>query len=80
MRYNDSSTDVWELNDGESVQVDLTIPASTTISLWEQDLFMKDGDDDFLGEAKLQGHGGRVEFKNPSKGDHLYTLSYETEN
>jgi hypothetical protein len=62
---------------GDRKKVNKIVEAGETVSLYEKDGVIKDGDDDFLGEATVQGHGGTLEFKNPRIGDHLYRLTYE---
>jgi hypothetical protein len=64
---------------GDSIQVEKTVEAGTSVSLWELDGWfrIKDGDDDFLGEAKVQGNSGVLRFENPALGKHIYTLSFE---
>lgn len=78
LKLGDYTTDIWKMKAGESVQVNRVVEAGTTVSLWERDGFRKDGDDDFLGSATLQAPEGKVRFEQPATGDHLYTLSYET--
>ncbi|KAA3612171.1 MAG: hypothetical protein DWQ05_19405 [Calditrichaeota bacterium] len=70
-------TKVWKLKAGESIQVGLTVAAGTSVTLYEKDGLLTDGDDDFLGTAKLIGRSGTLQFKIPEIGDHFYTLSYE---
>ena len=79
LKLGNSTTKVWELKAGMSVLVELIAEAGTSISLWEKDGIMKDGDDDFLGTASLQGQGGKLHFEIPATGNHLYTLSYESD-
>ena len=70
-------TDEEEIRIGESIRVNKPVKAGTLVSLWEMDGFLKDGDDDFLGMATVQGAGGVLKFENPAVGDHSYELSYE---
>ena len=79
LKLDNSTTKVWELKAGMSAPVGLIAEAGTSVSLWEKDGIMKDGDDDFLGTANLQGQGGKIRFEIPATGNHLYTLTYEPE-
>jgi len=76
---NSFTTEPEEIRIGDSIRVNKTVEAGTSVSLWEMDgvFRLKDGDDDFLGEAKVQGNGGVLRFENPALSDHLYTLSFE---
>jgi len=76
---NSRPSQTWELKAGKSIRVNLIAEAGTSVSLWEMDGFKKDGDDDLLGTATLQGRGGTLRFEIPETGDHLYTLSYKPE-
>lgn len=79
LKFGDSTTEVVKLKAGESVLMNRVVEAGTTVSLWERDGLMKDGDDDFLGKATPQGPDGKLRFEQLETGDHLYTLSYEPE-
>jgi hypothetical protein len=80
LRLDDSKASrIWQLKAGESVQVNLVATAGTSVSLYEKDGIMIDGDDDFLGAGILTGHGGKLNFEVPEKSKHRYMLSYEPE-
>ena len=79
LKWGSFTTESKTIHVGDSILVGKTVEAGTSVSLWELDgwLRRKDGDDDFLGEAKVQGNGGVLRFENPAVGKHSYTLSFE---
>jgi hypothetical protein len=68
-----------DLTRGKSVPVDRVVNAGEIVYLYERDWNFGTGEDDLLGNAKVQGRGGTLQFRGFEHRDYHYTLSYEPE-